>query len=57
MALDPQALRQLQLDLEEARRQFAALQLDPGIPLETKLLANAIMAVGTEIAISVATRG
>jgi hypothetical protein len=53
VALNPRTLEQTELDLETARGQFAALQLDPGVDDNTKLLAAAIAQAGAEIALAI----
>jgi hypothetical protein len=54
MAINPRTIEQTELDLETARGQFAALQLDPDVTDDTKLLAAAIAQAGAEIALAVA---
>jgi hypothetical protein len=55
MALNPRTLEQTELDLETARGQFAALQLDPDVDNGTKLLAAAIAQAGAELALAMAS--
>jgi hypothetical protein len=55
MALNPRTIEQTELDLETARGQFAALQLDPDVDNGMKLLAAAIAQAGAELALAIAT--
>jgi hypothetical protein len=54
MAINPRTIEQTELDLETARGQFAAGQLDPMIDEGAKLIAAAIAQAGAEIAIAIA---
>jgi hypothetical protein len=54
MAINPRTLEQTELDLETARGQFAALQLDPDVSDDTKLIAAAVAQAGAEIALAFA---
>jgi hypothetical protein len=54
MAINPKTIEQAELDLETARGQSAALQLEPTVTDGTKLLAAAIAQAGAEIAIAIA---
>jgi hypothetical protein len=54
MAINPRTIEQTELDLETARGQFAALQLDPLVSDDTKLIASAIAQAGAEVALAVA---
>ena len=53
MSLNPRTIEQTELDLETARGQFAALQLNPDVGNDTKLLASAIAQAGAEIALAI----
>jgi hypothetical protein len=53
MAINPRTMEQAELDLEMARGQLAALQLDPAVDEKTKLLAAAIAQAGAEIALAI----
>jgi hypothetical protein len=53
MAINPKTLEQTELDLETARGQFAALQLDPTVTGDSKLVAAAIAQAGAEIALAI----
>ena len=57
MALNPRTIEQTELDLETARSQVAALQLDPDVDDGTKLLAAAVAQAGAEIALAIARNG
>jgi hypothetical protein len=57
MQINPRTLEQTELDLETARGQFAAGQLNPMVDEGTKVLAAAIAQAGAEIAIAIAARG
>jgi hypothetical protein len=57
MAINPRTLEQTELDLETARGQFAALQLDPDVSDDTKLIAAAVAQAGAEIALAFARGG
>jgi hypothetical protein len=52
MPINSRTIEQTELDLETARGQFAALQLDPDIADATKLLGAAIAQAGAEIALA-----
>jgi hypothetical protein len=53
MPLNPRTIEQTELDLETVRGQFAALQLDPDVGNDTKLLAAAIAQAGAEVALAI----
>ena len=54
MATNTQMIEQAEIDLETARGQFVALQLNPAVDDGTKLLAGAIAQAGAEIALAIA---
>jgi hypothetical protein len=54
VALNPRTIEQTELDLETARAQFAALQIEPAVDDGTRLIAAAIAQAGAEIALAIA---
>ena len=57
MTLNPRTIEQTELDLETARGQFSALQLDPDVDDASKLIASAIAQAGAEVALAIARNG
>jgi hypothetical protein len=57
VAINPRTIEQAELDLETARGQFAALQIDPAVDDNSKLIAAAIAQAGAEIALAIARTG
>jgi hypothetical protein len=56
LQINPRTFEQMELDLETARGQFAAGQLDPAADEGSKLIAAAIAQAGAQIALALAAR-